>query len=237
MHCNTAGFRWWGRSGAGVGASSRARRGNRRRLRPALLSLEERRLLATFTVTSTADSGAGSLRAAIEQANAANGVNTINFSSLFDTPQTIGLRSGQLALSDSGLTITGPASGVTLNAGGADSGPPGQRECHGVPLGADALGGRSHRGPGWRTAQSHRRERDVDQLQDFRQRRGSLSRRPLLRQRRRCRKLRNDDSHQLHNQRQLSRERWRRHVQRWYGDADQHHREKQCGRRQRWRPA
>ena len=82
------------------------------------LALEERRLLSTFTVSSTADSGTGSLRTAIDQANAANGANTINFSALFDTPQTISLTSGQLVLIDSGLTITGPASGVTLSAGG-----------------------------------------------------------------------------------------------------------------------
>ena len=45
-----------------------ARRGHRSR--PRLESLERRSLLATFTVTSNADSGAGTLRDAITQANA-----------------------------------------------------------------------------------------------------------------------------------------------------------------------
>jgi predicted outer membrane repeat protein len=68
---------------------------------------------ATFTVTNTANSGPGSLRQAILDANAAAGADTIVFSSLFDTPQTITLTSGDLAITDSvnaNVTITGPGS-------------------------------------------------------------------------------------------------------------------------------
>ena len=118
MSRNTVGQGWWGRAGTGVGAGTRSRRVNRRGLRPALLELEERRLLSTFTVTSTADIGTGTLRAAIDQANAKTGKNTINFSALFNTPQTISLKSGQLLVGDNGLTITGPAAGVTVSGGG-----------------------------------------------------------------------------------------------------------------------
>src|SRR6516225_4252110 len=82
----------------------------RRRLRPAVTALEGRELLSTLTVSNTNDSGAGSLRAAVLQANADGGGDTIVFSSLFDTPQTITLTSGELELSGATAptTITGP---------------------------------------------------------------------------------------------------------------------------------
>lgn len=69
---------------------------------------------ATFTVTSLADSGAGSLRAAITAANAANGADTIVFQP--GLTGTITLSSGQLLISDS-LAIAGPgASRITIDA-------------------------------------------------------------------------------------------------------------------------
>jgi predicted outer membrane repeat protein len=69
---------------------------------------------ATFTVTSLADSGAGSLRAAIVSANAAAGADTIAFQS--GLTGTITLSSGELLLSDS-LTITGPGTArITIDA-------------------------------------------------------------------------------------------------------------------------
>jgi MBG domain (YGX type)/Right handed beta helix region/PKD domain/Matrixin len=70
-----------------------------------------------FKVFTTADSGAGSLRQAIANANTATGANTVVFTSLFNTPQTITLTSGQLTLSNSTgtETITGPAVGVTVS--------------------------------------------------------------------------------------------------------------------------
>ena len=93
----------------------------RRPMRPTVLALEDRRLLSTFTVTDTADSGTGSLRDEIGLANAAAGANTIDFDpTVFATAQTITLTSGQLDLSNtSGTeTITGPAAGVTVSGGG-----------------------------------------------------------------------------------------------------------------------
>jgi hypothetical protein len=86
-------------------------------MRPTLLQLEERRLLATFLVSSLNDSGPGTLRAAVEAANAAKGANTVEFS--LSSRTTISLTSGQLVLNDSGLTITAdPAAGLTISANG-----------------------------------------------------------------------------------------------------------------------
>ncbi|MBO9663551.1 choice-of-anchor Q domain-containing protein [Dokdonella sp.] len=69
---------------------------------------------ATFTVTSLGDSGAGTLRNAIAQANQAAGADTITFQ--LAAPGTITLTSGELTISDS-LTITGPgAARVTIDA-------------------------------------------------------------------------------------------------------------------------
>ena len=95
----------------------------RRRLRPALLALEDRTLLATFMVTKTLDDGTiGTLRWAIGQVNTTAGPNTINFDPAhFATPQTITLTLGELSLMQAGpanaTTITGPAAGVTVSGG------------------------------------------------------------------------------------------------------------------------
>jgi hypothetical protein len=60
--------------------NSRACRPQRQHHSPLLLeSLEDRTLLSVFTVTNTDDSGAGSLRQAILDANAASGTNSIAF--------------------------------------------------------------------------------------------------------------------------------------------------------------
>ncbi len=56
----------------------KSRQSNRRRLR--FEPLEDRRLLAVFTVSNLADAGAGSLRAAITAANGTAGADTIDFS-------------------------------------------------------------------------------------------------------------------------------------------------------------
>jgi fibronectin-binding autotransporter adhesin len=93
-----------------------------RRLRPTVMALEGRVLLSTFTVDSTADDGsAGTLRWAIGQANADKQADTIVFSSLFNTPQTITLTTGQLKLTDPATTmINGPGANLlTVNGGGA----------------------------------------------------------------------------------------------------------------------
>ncbi len=98
--------------------------GSRRlRLRPAFIALEGRALLTTFMVTSTADDGsANTLRWAINQANASNGNDTIDFSSKFNAPQTITLTGGPLALTDPATTtITGPSASLLTVSGGGTS--------------------------------------------------------------------------------------------------------------------
>src|SRR5215510_13143393 len=66
---------------------------------------------ATFTVTNTADSGAGSLRQAILDANALGGADIIVFDSgVFSTPQTIVVTS-QLPITTD-LAIIGPGANL-----------------------------------------------------------------------------------------------------------------------------
>jgi hypothetical protein len=74
-----------------------------RRRRPSVMVLEGRELLSTLTVSNTKDSGLGSLRAAITQANTDGGGDTIVFSSLFNTPQTVTLIGGSRARAGGGL--------------------------------------------------------------------------------------------------------------------------------------
>ena len=69
---------------------------------------------ATFNVTTTADAGAGILRQAILDANAAAGADTITFQAGLGT---IGLTTGELDITDD-LTITDPEGDVTVDAGG-----------------------------------------------------------------------------------------------------------------------
>ena len=88
---------------------------------PDLTSWRNEPLLSGFVVSNTNDSGPGSLRQEILDANAQSGANTITFDpTAFATAQTITLTSGQLELSNtSGTeTITGPAAGVTVSGGG-----------------------------------------------------------------------------------------------------------------------
>ena len=70
---------------------------------------------ATLVVTTTADSGAGSLRAAIQTANNDGAGDVITFDpTVFAARQTIALTNGILFLSV-GMTIQGPAAGVILD--------------------------------------------------------------------------------------------------------------------------
>jgi hypothetical protein len=72
--------------------------------------------MATFTVTTSADAGAGSLRAAVAAANALAGADVIAFdAAVFDggSEDLIWLTSGQIEITD-GLTITGGPAGVTI---------------------------------------------------------------------------------------------------------------------------
>lgn len=64
---------------------------------------------ATFTVSNLADGGAGSLRDAVAQANAAPGADTIVFQA--GLVGTIALASGQITIADS-VTIAGPGKSV-----------------------------------------------------------------------------------------------------------------------------
>ncbi len=77
---------------------------------------------ATFVVTNPADSGAsGTLRWAVEQADAATTPSTINFN-LGSTPQTITLTQGQLELSNTAYSITIDGPGETqLDISGNDA--------------------------------------------------------------------------------------------------------------------
>src|SRR5262245_44780628 len=83
--------------------------------RPSLLCLEARLAPATFTVNNTADSGNGSLRKAVADANGLGGPDTITFdATTFSTQKTINLSTGVLTLTDT-ATITGPAAGVKIS--------------------------------------------------------------------------------------------------------------------------
>ena len=102
----------------------------RARLKPVLLVLEDRRLLATFTVTNALDTlvgnnvndpTTGTLRWAVEQVDQAGGDNAINFDpTVFDAPQTIALTAGELELSDIGgfTAILGPTAGLNISGSG-----------------------------------------------------------------------------------------------------------------------
>jgi hypothetical protein len=98
--------------------------------RPRLVPLEDRVAPATFTVTNTNDSGAGSLRTCVSQANAAAGADAIAFSTSTaggavnfsdGTPRTITLLSA-LPVVTGPTMITGPGSGLLTVARSATAG-------------------------------------------------------------------------------------------------------------------
>jgi hypothetical protein len=114
---------WWGVETKEDQSSLRRRR-DRLRLRPALLILEGRQLLATIDVTNSAASGAGSLAAAIARANTDGQANAIEFTgAVFKTGQTIKLGSSGLELSDTTgkQEIEGSTAGVTIDAKGSSN--------------------------------------------------------------------------------------------------------------------
>src|SRR6478609_1399547 len=77
-----------------------------------LLALERRDAPAVFTVLNANDSGAGSLRDAITQANATVAADTINFDTgVFSTPQTISLLTALPAVSQD-VSINGPGANL-----------------------------------------------------------------------------------------------------------------------------
>src|SRR5207248_3085083 len=65
----------------------------------------------TLTVTTAADSGPGSLRDALAQANASGSIDTIVFGPAFGTPQTISLETA-LPNVTGPVTISGPGAGL-----------------------------------------------------------------------------------------------------------------------------
>src|SRR5262249_51194626 len=75
--------------------------------------LEDRTVPSTFTVLNLADSGAGSLRQAVLDANAAPGADTIAFAG--GLSGTVTLSSGEMSITDA-VTIGGPgASQLTVS--------------------------------------------------------------------------------------------------------------------------
>ncbi len=102
------------------------------RLVPTVEDLEGRQLLANFLVTSSADSGPGTLRGVLSQANGNGQANVIQFQ---DNIGEIDLTSGPLAIQND-LTIVGPIGGVTV-ARSLATGTPAFRifQLSGVPAG------------------------------------------------------------------------------------------------------
>jgi hypothetical protein len=90
----------------------------RRSFVPRLLVLEDRSLPSTFLVSNLADSGAGSLRQAILDANADSSPDLILFAP--DVHGTIALSSGQLEVANN-LTIVGPGAAQLAVSGNDQS--------------------------------------------------------------------------------------------------------------------
>src|SRR5262245_15610730 len=113
-------FLRWLKRGSGSGRRSpdrRPRAARRLAFVPRLLLLEDRTLPSTFTVTNLGDSGLGSLRQAVLDANAHPGADTIRFAHRLRG--TITLTSGQLDITDD-LTIRGPgADGLAISGSDA----------------------------------------------------------------------------------------------------------------------
>ncbi len=86
-------------------------------------ALEDRLVLATFSVTALGDSGAGTLRSAVNMSNQTAGIDTIIFDASLNG-QTISLSTGQLDINDP-VTITAEdlPDGITVDASAGDPTP------------------------------------------------------------------------------------------------------------------
>ena len=73
--------------------------GPRRSFRPGLELLEARTVPSAYTITTNADSGLGSLRAAVDAANAHAGADVVRFDPSL-AGQTVTLTSGELLITD-----------------------------------------------------------------------------------------------------------------------------------------
>ena len=186
----------------GPGSTARMYR-DRHRLRPDVLVLEDRRLMATFTVNSTADTApasspvSGTLRWAVKQADSASSDSTIDFN-LGSGAQMITLSQGLLPLLNMhhSTTIDGSTAALTISGAGKD-------RVFFIFSGVSAtLSDLSITG-GSRTAAGggviERGGADAFRLYDQREH---------LRLRRRPRQRRHDDALRLHGQRQPGAGRW-----------------------------
>src|ERR1700723_71864 len=77
--------RWVTSFGRFLGTRQRSGHSKHRLAKAILEVLEPRTLLSTYTVTTTSDSGTGSLRQAITSANTAGGTNTVDLTGVSGT--------------------------------------------------------------------------------------------------------------------------------------------------------
>jgi fibronectin-binding autotransporter adhesin len=113
--------RWLGigANANGLFPGSRLTVAAQRQVRLGLQPLEDRTVPNTYSVTSAADTGFGTLRSAISSANSNAGADTITFSTkVFTSPMTITLTMGELLITDS-VTITGPSKVLTVSGNNA----------------------------------------------------------------------------------------------------------------------
>jgi len=109
------------RSTAHERGNVRQHRYRRKRRRSILEHLEDRRVLATYMVTSLADSGAGSLRGALQSANATGATDVIVFDETLTGTINLGVANGSLQIT-SPVSIQGPGSGsMTVDANATSS--------------------------------------------------------------------------------------------------------------------
>src|SRR5262245_61775884 len=117
MHTMLSTTLWrWLKRNSGSGRPHRPAR--RPSFVPRLLALEDRTLPSVFTVTNLDDSGPGSLRQAVLDANAQAGIDVIDFAA--GLQGTIALTSGQLDITD-GLMVTGPGANKLAVSGNGTS--------------------------------------------------------------------------------------------------------------------